>query len=591
VKALAAGALPRLRARQRRRVDLALLGLVALAVGGVAGWAAATGDAERVAGMWAGAVLSTDGSARIVEVLDYDFGSRRRHGIFRDVPGLAADAPVAVSSATAPDAAELVPAPDGRQDETRIRIGDPSRTVSGRHRYRIEYPLDGVAPAGRLAWDAVGTGWPVGIGHAEVQLVAPFQLDRPSCLRGYEGAEDPCDVSQPEPGHLVVRVDRLDPDQGVTLYATAGRRLGDAARLPQPPGPPADAGSGPFLPGLVAAVGALAAGLATARLLRRAGRERVAAADAAGLAAAPGGEVRLDPEALASLATLQPTPPTGLAPAQGGIVLAAGVRPEHKAAWLLGAAVDGYVQLGWEGGQMVLTRLARADGPAGDILDQAFDGRPRMTLGAYDPSFAAAWRALGEHLAAWERGAGIWDPACERRRLLAWVLGALVGLAGLAAAALAAARAGLAGAAWLPPVAVAALVAGAGAAAVVAAWELRVRTPLGSRLWLQVESFRRFLAASQAAQADEAARQDLVSAYTAWALAVGELSRWSRAIDASASARTPADAGGVNHALLAPALWRATQTASVAPSSGGGGSSSGGGGAGGGAGGGGGGSW
>ena len=218
-----------------------------------------------------------------------------------------------------------------------------------------------------------------------------------------------------------------------------------------------------------------------------------------------------------------------------------------------------------------------------------------MTLGPYDPAFAAAWQALGEHLAAWERGARIWDPAWERRRLLARLLGVLVGLAGLGAAAVAAAQAGLAGPAWLLPLAAAALVAGAGAAGLVGAWELRVRTPLGSGLWLRVESFRRFLAASRAAQADEAARQELVSEYTAWALAVGEVSRWSRAVNASASARTPALAGRVNPALIAPALWSATRSASVAPSSGGGGFSGGGGsfggGAGGGAGGGGGGSW
>ena len=73
-------------------------------------------------------------------------------------------------------------------------------------------------------------------------------------------------------------------------------------------------------------------------------------------------------------------------------------------------------------------------------LDQAFGGRERLTLGTYDPSFAAAWTAVGGELAGWQRGSGLWD---------------LAGFGGL--------------------------LAGAGAAAAVQAWELRVRTPAGAR--------------------------------------------------------------------------------------------------------------
>jgi hypothetical protein len=88
--------------------------------------------------------------------------------------------------------------------------------------------------------------------------------------------------------------------------------------------------------------------------------------------------------------------------------------------------------------------------------------------------------------------------------------------------------------AWLAVLVVGALIAGAGLAAVVRGWELRVRTPKGSGLWLRVESFRRFLAASEAHHAEEAAKRGVVLEYTAWAVALGELDRWSRAVTASA---------------------------------------------------------
>jgi uncharacterized membrane protein YgcG len=49
------------------------------------------------------------------------------------------------------------------------------------------------------------------------------------------------------------------------------------------------------------------------------------------------------------------------------------------------------------------------------------------------------------------------------------------------------------------------LAAGAGGAAAIRAWELRVRTPAGSGLWLRTESFRRFLAASSVGAIDPVA--------------------------------------------------------------------------------------
>jgi predicted membrane protein DUF2207 len=83
-----ARAVTRAGARKRRRLDVVLLAAAALLVGGVAMIGAAIGDEERISGLWAGAEVAGDGSARITEVIDYDFGLRRRHGIFRDIPGL-----------------------------------------------------------------------------------------------------------------------------------------------------------------------------------------------------------------------------------------------------------------------------------------------------------------------------------------------------------------------------------------------------------------------------------------------------------------------------------------------------------------------
>ncbi len=262
-------------------------------------------------------------------------------------------------------------------------------------------------------------------------------------------------------------------------------------------------------------------------------------------------------------------------------------------AWLIGAAIDGYLDLEEDGQGVTLVRLPRHDHSwTARTLDTAFAFDDRLTLGSYNPRFAAAWRMIGDELAAWDRTSGLWDPAGDLHRRLAWMLGAVVVVGGLAIAGVGGALANRWGWVWLALMAWGALLAGAGLAAVVCAWELRVRTPAGAGLWLRVESFRRFLASSAAHHADEAAEQGVLRQYTAWAVAVGELDRWSRVAAASATAVDPADA---RYLRIAPSLPSAARSSMVRPSSSGGSSFSGGGGGGGGvgggAGGGGGGSW
>src|SRR5215831_3417503 len=363
------------RIRSRRRLDMVVLLVGALLVGGAAAIGAVAGDGERITGFWAGAAIGSDGRAGVVEVIDYDFGTEQRHGIFRDVPGLSPTAQVAVSSVTARSDMAL----EDMGSATRIRIGDPARTITGRHRYKIAYSLDGVAPGGRLAWDAVGTDWPVGIENVEVDVVAPFEFNGARCVQGEAGSQRPCDVAQPEPGHLVATIRTLSAGQGATLYATSGRRLGQAPALPVPSsGLPADATSGVLLAGLVAAAAALAASALTSWLVRRAGRERVAGGGRAGAGwAGPAMEDRVDAAKLGSLATVEFSPPPGLTPAQGGIVLAESAGQNQKVAWLIGAAADGYLDIEQAGEQVTLVRCPQDESPV--TLDTLFAGRDRLT--------------------------------------------------------------------------------------------------------------------------------------------------------------------------------------------------------------------
>jgi hypothetical protein len=579
-----------MRATGRRRIDLAILVLGAVAVGGVAAIGAVASDTERVTGMWVGASLDDAGGASIVEVIDYDFGlAQGKHGIFRTIPGLTTDSPVTVSSTSAPAGIagkdpELIDGEPG----IRLKIGDPATTVTGRHRYEIDYSLPALAAGGALAWDAVGTGWTVSVGQSEVHVVAPWRFDALQCSSGAAGRSGGCTLTQPEPGHLVVTTDELARGHGVTISARRGPPLDRAPRLPRPPvDAPPDPGTGVLLPAGAATIAGLAAAVATSRAVRRRGRERVGAggvADAA-WAGIDATDTLVDARELDAMATTEFAPPEGISAAQGGVVVAEAVRPEHKVAWLIEAAIAGSVDLEEDGGRAV--RLTRPPGAATlpAPLETAFGDRSEIQLGRYDPQFAAGWSAVGAELEAWERSSGLWDASADRRRTITRGLGGLATVVGLAGAAGGGALAARVGASGLALVVLAAVIGGAGLAAAVRGWELRVRTPQGSGLYLRMESFRRFLAGSEAHHAEEAAARGVLREYTAWAVAVGEVDRWARAV--AASSAIPQQAG-LGYVHMAPMLISTTSSTATAPSSSGGG---GGGSVGGGGGGGGGGSW
>jgi hypothetical protein len=602
-----------MRTSSRRRLDIALMAAGSLVVGAVSLIGARAGDRERVERLWTSADLAAEGSAQVTEVIDYNFGSATgKHGIFRYVWDLSPEAPITVRSPDAPDDIEVTYGFRDRRYVTNIRIGDPNVTVSGRHRYRIGYPLPGVARGTTLDWEAVGVGWDVGIDEAEIHVVAPFELLDATCSAGTTGSQGGCEVREVTPGHLVTTVEGLDSGEGVSIEARTGSDLATPPAPPEPPAtPPDDPGTGLLPPAGAAAGGALLAAGSTAWLVRRAGRERVGAGGPADAAwAGPDASTswtRVDQNELEAMATTEFAPPAELDPPHGGIVLREEVRPEHKVAWLIQMAIDGTVDIGANGADVVgaggpwtpsdggddlrLVRTGHGTPDAAAILDTAFSGRDEVELGSYDSDFARAWRHLEGQLQAWRDTSGMWDPGGRTRMVTARVLGIIGVVVGALGAAAGGALANQRGPAWLVLSAAGGALAGAGLAAAARAWELPIRTPAGSAAWLRVESFRRFLAESEAYHAEEAARRGLLREYTAWAVAVGEIDRWQRAVSAASIAPETA---GLSYAFMAPLLLSSTTSAATAPSSsggGGGGGDFGGGSVGGGAGGGGGGSW
>ncbi len=578
-------------ALKRRKLDVLWAVIAALAIGFITAIAAVAGDTERIATYWTLAEIDENGGAQLTEVIDYDYGVEQRHGIFRDVPGLDGNDSIVVDSPTAPDEFTVSPG-----FETQIRIGDPTRTVSGRHRYTIGYPLDSLRDGDRISWNAVGTGWQVPISHAVIHLMTPFDLTDLSCDRGSSGANGGCTIVEDRPGRFRVDATQLGSHEGITVSGTIGDRLREPVPPPEiPTGPADDPGSGVIRAALVAAAASLVGGFAIAPFIRRRGRELVYEGGAADAAFGDDklGVREADYEELHEMATIEFAPPKDLSATLGGVVYTESVRPHHKVAWMVEAAIRDEVELTETEDRKPKMTLHRGGAEpnveVAQILDKMFGGRDEVELGKYDKTFTKGWQKLESRLEDWRETSDLWDEAGERRRKRAIGFGVLASIIGAGLAALGGVLSNRWNEAWLPLVILGAFLAGGGVATLVRSWELAVRSPRGSALWIQIESFRRFIHDSEAYHAQQAAERGYLREYTAWAVALDELDHWNKAVDEAAKTMDVAPyRSDFAFAAAAPHFASATRAAGTKPSSSGGG---GGGGVGGGGGGGGGGSW
>src|SRR5262245_36973648 len=168
--------------RRRRTLGLAVALGCTLLFGVLAAVGVALSNTEGITRYWVRAEVASEGHAAITESIDYTFGSiGTHHGIERWVPGLPAETPVTAAS-DAPDGVRLIPeARDGR-DGTTIRVGDPAQTVSGTHRYRLDYRLPGVVRGNTLDWNAIPAESQVSSDNVEVHLLTPYRLTDLRCV-------------------------------------------------------------------------------------------------------------------------------------------------------------------------------------------------------------------------------------------------------------------------------------------------------------------------------------------------------------------------------------------------------------------------
>lgn len=211
-----------------RTAALVGIALFCGSAGVLAAPAASAADSEHVSSYEVSIDVRADGTLRVTERIRYDFGSASRHGITRTIPVRTRydedrDRIYPISriqvNATGGASAQTETHIRGANEE--IRIGDPSRTVSGQHDYTIEYTVRGAlnrADGGvELVWNAIGTEWKVPIDHSSVTVTGPVRPLHSSCTRNGPGDHVPCDQGPANATSVSFGQDALPSGHGATV--------------------------------------------------------------------------------------------------------------------------------------------------------------------------------------------------------------------------------------------------------------------------------------------------------------------------------------------------------------------------------------
>jgi uncharacterized protein (TIGR04222 family) len=117
-----------------------------------------------------------------------------------------------VSVTTSPDTPDDVETSEENGNFV-IRIGDPDRTITGRHTYTIVYrvrgAMNGFEDHQELYWNAIGTDWEQPIAVMRVRVGGPAAITRVACYQGPFGSTLGCTRSEIKDGAGVFRQDGL----------------------------------------------------------------------------------------------------------------------------------------------------------------------------------------------------------------------------------------------------------------------------------------------------------------------------------------------------------------------------------------------
>lgn len=175
--------------------------------------------------------IHRDGTITVKEHIDYDFGNDERHGIYRDIPTIRTNKDGKKYrmdfqiDQVINEQGEAYTFDVSGKDTLHIKIGDPDKTITGKHTYVITYTVRGAltyfSDHDELYWNTTGNAWNIPITAVSQTIYLPPQLDastiRALCYSGYEGSTEQNCTTAVE-GHQVVvnTTQTLQSNQGLT---------------------------------------------------------------------------------------------------------------------------------------------------------------------------------------------------------------------------------------------------------------------------------------------------------------------------------------------------------------------------------------
>jgi uncharacterized membrane protein YgcG len=523
---------------------------------------ASADGAERITSYDVVLAVGASGTMSVTETIAYDFGTNQKHGIFRAIP---TKVPfdndnfrlyrVSDVRVTSPDGAPADVSRSEAAGVTTLRIGDPDKTVTGRHTYVLHYTVDGALNGFpnrvELYWNAIGADWSVPIDAATVHVVAPTALLGQVCFAGVAGGVQPCssatvtgtknavDFTQPgglSPYNAFTVAVTLPPDAVATASPILEQRWTLRRALTPTP-----------LTGVLAAA-ILLLGVGTVLyLVGTLGRDRRFAELIPGLVPAAGRTAR---EEAVPLVSREPVavafaPPEGLRPGQIGTLLDEQASVVDVTATIVDLAVRGYLRIDeLERGHWFSSRdwqLVKLRDDADLLLYEIelftglFEYGDTVALSSlkknFAPRLARVQRKLYEDVTAagWFRGRP--DQVRSRWRRAGFALTVVAAFLAFKLFKLLH---------WAP-VAIALLLVGL--ALLSAARRMPARTARGTAVLTQARGFREYIRVAEANQLRFEEGADIFSRYLPYAIVFGEAERWVRVFGPLAAGATVAGVG------------------------------------------------
>jgi hypothetical protein len=535
-----------MRWRGRFGVGICLAGLAVLAL--LVSPAVAQVSGEHIRGYDVDLTIGRDGVLTVVERVDYDFGTARRHGIFRDIPVrfhfndrydrlMRLDVRSVEGSPGTPTKYRI----EKIGSILRIRVGDSNRTITGLHTYtltyRIQGALNGFPDHDELYWNAIGADWDVPIERATVRVTAPADVQRVACFAGLSGSSLPCSEAVGSGSVARFKQMNLGPQEGLTVV------VGFQAGVVPPPRPIlqeqwsfARAFAVTPLTGGVAGGLVLLLFFLIGRLMWITGRDRRARGSPVDVAfGSPSGGEEAVPLFERGTNPVEYAPPEGIRPGQVGTLVDEQANPLDATATIVDLAVRGYLRIeeipkhglfgkpDWR-----LVRLKEDRDGLLDyermLLDGLFedgDVDRAVTLSSLKRKFAARLWHVQEALYDDMVKEGWFVGRPDRIRSRWRVLGLGVLAAGILVTWIVAAKSHL----GLLPVPV--LLAG-----LLLLWGSHLmprRTAKGTGLVRRVFGFRRYIETAEAQEARFQERENIFSKYLPYAIVFGCTEKWARA--------------------------------------------------------------